>query len=260
MLNYFYFTLELAIFAWLRTIDYNMKAAIIGYGKMGREIETILKQRGHSVDLIIDKDNAADLNVENLANIDVVLEFTMPETAYDNIRTCIEAKTAVVSGTTGWTTRLDELKKLTVDNGSALFYASNFSLGVNLMFRLNSVLAAMMNNVDGYQVTIDETHHTQKKDAPSGTAISLAEQVIEQLGGKDSWVNDVPAADREVEIHSFRVGDAPGIHSVIYEAVDDVLELKHTIKSRRTLALGAVIAAEYINGKVGVYTMNDLLK
>ena len=254
-----------------------MKAAIIGYGKMGREIEKILLERGHSVALVIDTDNASDLNAANLAQADVALEFTMPTTAYGNIRTCIENATPVVSGTTGWTDRLDELKTRCKERGGAFFYASNYSLGglgVNLMFRLNRYLAEMIGRVGGYGVRIAEVHHTQKKDAPSGTAITLAEGVIAGLPAKTEWVNYAPgiehaanrigspaeATPRQVVIDSVREGMVPGIHTVTYESEDDILELKHTIKNRRTLAMGAVIAAEFLCGKQGVYSMDDLLK
>lgn len=251
-----------------------MKAAIIGYGKMGREIEKILLERGHDVALVIDTDNASDLDAAHLADVDVALEFTMPTTAYGNIRTCIEHATPVVSGTTGWTDRLPELQALCREKGGALFYASNYCLGVNLMFRLNRRLAEMVGRVGDYDVRIEEVHHTQKKDAPSGTAITLAEGVIEGMPGKRSWVNCAPgiehAANRvgspaeatpeQVVIGSVREGAVPGIHTVTYESEDDILELKHTIKNRRTLAMGAVIAAEFLCGKQGVYSMDDLLK
>ena len=173
-----------------------MKAAIIGYGKMGREIEKILLERGHSVALVIDTDNASDLNAANLAQADVALEFTMPTTAYGNIRTCIENATPVVSGTTGWTDRLPELQELCREKGGALFYASNYCLGVNLMFRLNRQLAEMIGRVGGYGVRIGEVHHTQKKDAPSGTAITLAEGVIAGLPAKTEWVNYAPGIEQ----------------------------------------------------------------
>ena len=251
-----------------------MKAAIIGYGKMGREIERILTERGHEVALVIDTDNAGELDAEHLAGIDVALEFTTPATAYANIRTCLENGAAVVSGTTGWTDRLAELQELCREQGGALFYASNYCLGVNLMFRLNRQLAEMIGRVGGYGVRIGEVHHTQKKDAPSGTAITLAEGVIAGLPAKTEWVNYAPgiehAANRigspaeatpeQVVIGSVREGAVPGIHTVTYESEDDILELKHTIKNRRTLAMGAVIAAEFLCGKQGVYSMDDLLK
>ncbi len=241
---------------------------------MGREIETILRERGHEVALIIDMDNAAELDAAHLQGIDVALEFTTPATAYRNIRTCIECGTPVVSGTTGWTDRLPELQALCRERGGAFFYASNYCLGVNLMFRLNRQLAEMMNRVGGYEVRIEEVHHTQKKDAPSGTAITLAEGIIDRLDTKQGWVNYAPgiehAANRVerseetpadcVEIRSVREGAVPGIHTVSYESEDDRLEIRHTIKNRRTLAAGAVVAAEFLCGKSGVYGMDDLLK
>ena len=227
---------------------------------MGREIETILRERGHEVALIIDMDNAAELDAAHLRGIDVALEFTTPATAYRNIRTCIECGTPVVSGTTGWTDRLPELQALCRERGGALFYASNYCLGVNLMFRLNRQLAEMMNRVGGYEVRIEEVHHTQKKDAPSGTAITLAEEIIDRIGTKERWVNRPAADPSELAIASIREGTVPGIHTVTYTSADDVLTLRHEILNRRTLALGAVIAAEFLNGKRGVYTMDDLLK
>ena len=237
-----------------------MKAAIIGYGKMGREIEKILLERGHQVALVIDAENAAQLDAAHLAGVDVALEFTTPATACDNIRTCIACGVAVVSGTTGWTSRLEELQAFCRERGGAFFYASNYSLGVNLMFRLNRQLAALVNRVGGYEVSIEEVHHTQKKDAPSGTAITLAEGIIAELGTKHGWVNDAPAAADQIEIHSVREGTTPGIHTVTYESEDDRIELRHTIKNRRTLAMGAVVAAEFLCGRRGVYSMEDLLK
>ncbi len=252
-----------------------MKAAIIGYGKMGREIEQILKERGHETALIIDTDNAAELDAAHLAEIDVAIEFTTPQTAYDNIRTCLEAGTAVVSGTTGWTDRLPELQALCRERGGAMFYASNYCLGVNLLFRLNRELAAMVERLHAaYDVRIEEIHHTQKKDAPSGTAITLAEGVIENLTTKRTWVNYAPgiecaanrtedpaaAAPEQLVISSVREGTVPGTHTVSYESEDDVLELRHTIKNRRTLALGAVVAAEFLCGRKGVFGMEDLMQ
>ncbi len=227
---------------------------------MGHEIEKILIRRGHTTPLIIDQDNAADLTAENLKDIDVAIEFTTPDTAYGNIRSCIEAGTPVVSGTTGWLDRFEELKALCIEKGSALFYASNYSLGVNLMFRINKRLAAMMNGVDGYGVEIEEIHHIHKLDAPSGTAITIAEGLIEELQKIDSWVNDTTPKSGEVEIKSVREGEVPGTHTVTYESADDILELKHTIKNRSTLAFGAVIASEFLAGKVGIFSMDDMLK
>lgn len=251
-----------------------MKAAIIGYGKMGHEIEKILLERGHSVALVIDTDNAADLNAANLAQADVALEFTMPTTGLRQYPHLHRERHPRGERHDGWTDRLPELQELCREKGGALFYASNYCLGVNLMFRLNRYLAEMIGRVGGYGVRIAEVHHTQKKDAPSGTAITLAEGVIAGLPAKTEWVNYAPgiehaanrigspaeATPRQVVIDSVREGMVPGIHTVTYESEDDILELKHTIKNRRTLAMGAVIAAEFLCGKQGVYSMDDLLK
>lgn len=254
-------------------IHLTMKTAIIGYGKMGREIEQILLERGHEVKLIIDLENRAELDTEHLAGIDVALEFTTPTTAYENLRTCIENRVPVVSGTTGWTERLDELKALCLEKHSALFYASNYCLGVNLLFMLNRQLAAQIERLNAkYNVEIEEVHHTQKKDSPSGTAITLAEGILENLSTKTQWVNfapifDVtsieekkPVTEQDLIIRSVREGMVPGIHTVSYESEDDRLVLQHTIKNRRTLAMGAVIAAEFLAGKEGVYSMEDLIQ
>ena len=241
---------------------------------MGREIERILLERGHETGLIVDADNAADLDARHLQGIDVALEFTTPATAYGNLRTCIENRTPVVSGTTGWVDRLGELQAFCRERGGALFYASNYCLGVNLMFRINRRLAALVGRVGGYRAGIEEIHHTRKLDAPSGTAITLAEGVIGNLSAKKSWVNHAPgiecaahrigspadAAPEQLVIGSLREGSVPGIHTVAYESEDDLLELRHTIKNRRTLALGAVVAAEFLCGRKGVYGMEDLMK
>ena len=251
-----------------------MKAAIIGYGKMGREIEKILAERGHETVLIVDADNASELDAAHLSRADVALEFTTPATAYQNIRRCLESGTAVVSGTTGWTARLAELEALCREKDGAFFYASNYSLGVNLLFRINRRLAALVNRVGGYDVSIEEIHHLQKKDAPSGTAITLAEGILAESDTWKGWVVDASAPENAGElpappaaaapgrnsIRSLREGTVPGIHTVTYESEDDILQLRHTIKHRRTLAMGAVIAAEFLCGKRGVYTMDDLLK
>ena len=237
-----------------------MKCAIIGHGKMGCEIERILIERGHSVELIIDEANAADLTAANLANIDVALEFTTPDTALHNVRTVLEARGRVVCGTTGWLGELPAMQALATSGGGALFYASNFSIGVNMMFRLNRRLAELMNPHKEYDVRIEETHHIWKKDAPSGTAITLADDIVERLDRKEGWCNSATCADEQIAIESFREGAVPGIHKVTYCSADDFLELKHSIVNRRALAMGAVIAAEFLCDKSGVYTMDDLLK
>ena len=227
---------------------------------MGHEIEQVLLSRGHSVGLIIDQNNTADLRAERLEGIDVAIEFTTPSTAYDNIRTCIETGTAVVSGTTGWIERLPELQELCRAKGGTFMYSSNYSLGVNIAFAINRRLAELMNRFDNYDVRIEEVHHIHKKDAPSGTAITLADDIIARLDRKDGWVNE-PTADRsKIEIKSVREGEVPGIHTVTYESDDDTLTLRHSLKSRRALATGAVIAAEFICGRKGVFTMEDLFR
>lgn len=236
-----------------------MKCAIIGHGKMGREIEKILLDRGHDVKLVIDEANADELTAENLQGIDVAFEFTTPDTALHNVRTVLAAGGRVVCGTTGWLASLGEMQQLATEAGGALFYASNFSIGVNMMFRLNRRLAELMNPYTEYDVRIEETHHMWKKDAPSGTAITLAEGIIEQVERKTSWANE-PSEDASVlEIESFREGMVPGIHTVTYTSEDDFIELKHSITNRRALAMGAVLAGEYLCDKQGVHTMDDLL-
>ena len=237
-----------------------MRVAIIGYGKMGHEIERILLSRGHSVALIIDQNNAHDLNAENLVGIDVAIEFSTPDTAYTNVRTCIECGTPVVSGTTGWHDRLEELQALCREKDSTMIWSSNYSLGVNITFRLNRYLAELMNRFDAYNVAIEEIHHTQKKDAPSGTAISLANDIIERVERKGEWVNEPTTNQEAIEIVSLREGTVPGTHTVTYTSADDEIAIKHTLFSRSALALGAVVAAEYIAPRKGVFTIDDLFE
>lgn len=237
-----------------------MKCAIIGHGKMGREIERILLERGHSVELIIDEVNAAELTSESIAKVDVAFEFTTPDTAAGNVERVLSGGGRVVCGTTGWLTHLKDMEVLAEERGGALFYASNFSIGVNMMFRLNRRLAELMNPYKQYDVRIEETHHIWKKDAPSGTAITLAEGIIENMERKTKWVNAQTNDAEAIEIESFREGMVPGIHTITYTSPDDVLELKHSITNRRALAFGAVLAGEFLADKVGVYSMDDLLK
>ena len=235
-----------------------MKVAIIGYGKMGHEIEQVLLDRGHSVALIIDQENVADLNAEKLADIDVAIEFTTPTTAYSNVRTCIECGTPVVSGTTGWHDKLEELQALCREKNSTMIWSSNYSLGVNITFRLNRYLAELMNRFEGYNVAIEEIHHTQKKDAPSGTAISLANDILERVERKQRWLNEPTEEEDAIAITSLREGTVPGTHTVTYLSEDDKIEIKHTLFSRRALALGAVVAAEFVATRKGVFTIDDL--
>ncbi len=233
-----------------------MKVAIIGYGKMGHEIEKVLRERGHEVVATIDVDNRKEMMTpEVLSQADVAIEFTSPSTAYDNIRTCIEAGVAVLSGSTGWTERKAELDELCRQKGGAFFYSSNYSVGVNVLFRLNRWLAAVMGRMPQYEVGIEEVHHIHKLDAPSGTAATLAEEMRVASGG----TLDVKRED----IVSVREGEVPGIHTITYDSEEDTLTVSHSAKSRRGLALGAVLAAEWLvsdGGRKGVFSMDDFLK
>lgn len=233
-----------------------MKVAIIGYGKMGHEIEKVLRERGHEVVATIDVDNRKEMMTpEVLSQADVAIEFTSPSTAYDNIRTCIEAGVAVLSGSTGWTERKAELDELCRQKGGVFFYSSNYSVGVNVLFRLNRWLAAVMGRMPQYEVGIEEVHHIHKLDAPSGTAATLAEEMRMASGG----TLDVKRED----IVSVREGEVPGIHTITYDSEEDTLTVSHSAKSRRGLALGAVLAAEWLvadGGRKGVFSMDDFLK
>lgn len=229
-----------------------MKVAIIGYGKMGHEIEKVLAERGHNVVLTIDINNAEEMMVaDKLRQADVAIEFTSPATAYDNIRRCIEAGVPVLSGSTGWTERKAEIDELCRQKGGAFFYSSNYSLGVNVMFRLNRWLAKVMAGLPQYNVKIEETHHIHKLDAPSGTAATLAAEMCEASQGRLSVAKE--------EIISYREGEVPGIHTITYDSEEDTLIVSHSAKSRRGLALGAVLAAEWLVGRSGVYSMDDFL-
>ncbi|HOI49806.1 MAG TPA: 4-hydroxy-tetrahydrodipicolinate reductase [Prolixibacteraceae bacterium] len=237
-----------------------MKIGLIGYGKMGKEIEKIAIERGHSIPLIIDAHNPGDLTSENLTNCDAVIEFTMPESAVRNYMACFEAGVPVVSGTTGWLHRQEEVHRKCRETDGTFFYASNFSVGVNLFFELNRKLAQLMADHPEYQVRMTEVHHTQKLDAPSGTAITLAESLLEILPGKKSWKNQAQVAADELSILSERVGEVPGIHTITYESEVDLIEITHSAKNRKGFALGAVLAAEFCLQNKGILSMKDLLK
>lgn len=229
-----------------------MKVAIIGYGKMGREIEKVLVERGHSVVLKIDIDNREEaFRKENFEGVDVAIEFTSPATAADNIRECLLLGVPVLSGSTGWMERKAEIDALCKEQGGAFFYSSNYSLGVNVLFRLNRWLSKVMSTLPQYSVKIEETHHIHKLDAPSGTAATLAEEMKEASGG--GLV--VP----KEEIISYREGECPGIHTITFDSEEDTLSVSHSAKSRRGLALGAVLAAEWLVGRKGVFSMDDFL-
>ncbi len=236
-----------------------MKFAIIGYGKMGREIETVAKEKGHEIILRIDIDNLHLLKPDNLGKADVAVEFSTPETARGNIISCFNAGVPVVSGTTGWTEHLDELKNLCISKNQTFFYASNFSIGVNIMFNLNQKLAQVMNKFPGYGVELSEIHHIHKKDSPSGTAVTLAEDILLNLKRKTSWKNEKSDDPAVLPVISERKGEVPGTHTVTYKSHSEILEISHQALNRKVFATGAVIAAEFINGKTGVFSMQELL-
>lgn len=235
-----------------------MKIALIGYGKMGKAIEQIAIARGHEISVIIDIDNQEAFDSPEFASSDVAIEFTTPKTAMQNFRKAFAAGVKVVSGTTGWLKELPEVEEA-CKNGATLFYSSNFSLGVNIFFALNKYLAKIMNGFDGYDVRMEEVHHVHKLDAPSGTAITLAEDIISELDRKSGWVEGKEPAAGEIGIKAFRRGEVPGIHTVIYESDVDTISITHDAKSRAGFALGAVVAAEFTKDKSGLLTMNDML-
>lgn len=235
-----------------------MKLALIGYGKMGHVIEEIALSRGHEIVCRIDKDNQEDFESEAFKSADVAIEFTAPAVAVANYRKAFAAGVPVVSGTTGWLEHLPEIEEA-CRNGQTFFYASNFSLGVNLFFALNKYLARIMNNFPDYSVAVEDIHHIHKLDHPSGTAITLAEGIIENTDNKSGWAEGRKADEDEVQIHSIREGEVPGTHTISYESDVDTIRITHEAKSRRGFALGAVVAAEYTFGKKGFLTMNDML-
>ncbi len=230
-----------------------MNIALFGYGKMGKMIEKVAQNRGHNIVAKIDVDSR-DFDYSKM---DVAIDFSMPDAAFDNITGCIENGVPVISGTTGWLEKYDAAVILCDKKNGAFIYASNFSLGVNVFFELNKQLARMMRNLNQYRVSMEEIHHTQKLDAPSGTAITLADGIIENSAYKNWKLNTADTA--EIPIISKRIGDTPGTHTVDYESAVDSIEIKHTAHNREGFALGAVIAAEWIQGKTGVFTMKDVL-
>ena len=235
-----------------------MKIALIGYGKMGKTIEQIALQRGHQIVSIIDINNTADFESEAFRSADVAIEFTTPATALGNYMRCFAANVPVVSGTTGWLEHLDEVKAKCEQEGKTFFYASNFSVGVNIFFALNRYLAKIMNGFPAYDVRMTEVHHIHKLDAPSGTAITLAEGILETVERKERWTLETAEQPTDLPIHAIREGEVPGIHEIIYESEADTISIKHDAKSRAGFALGAVIAAEFTAGKKGFLGMNDL--
>ena len=227
---------------------------------MGHEIEKILIERGHTITDIIDADNTENL-ASRLANCDVAIEFTTPSSAYDNVAACLNAGVPVVCGTTGWNPRRADAENLCRKLNGTFMWASNFSIGVNILFHINKIMARLMNNFPEYDVAISETHHTRKLDSPSGTAITLAETIISELDRKSEWTNSAATdSGQRIGIESFREGDVAGIHEIVYDSPADSLSLRHAAKGRRGFALGAVIAAEFVASRKGVFSFDDIFR
>jgi len=237
-----------------------MKIALLGYGKMGREIEKTALTRQHQIVLKIDAYNLHELTPENLSQAEVAIDFSTPGSAFSNIMKCFESGIPVVCGTTGWHDRLDEVKKLCADGGHTFFYASNFSLGVNVFFALNKFLATLMDPLTNYDISLKEVHHIHKLDAPSGTAITLANDLIARVQRKKQWELNQASDPFTLKISAFREDEVPGTHVVTYNSEVDTIEISHVARSRAGFAMGAVLAAEFLQGKKGVFTMEDLMK
>jgi len=235
-----------------------MNIALIGYGKMGKTIEQFAISRGHKIVSIIDINNPDDFDSPAFKSADVAIEFTIPDTAFGNYMKCFAANIPVVSGTTGWLNHLDEIKRMCKEEGQTFFYASNFSIGANILFALNKYLAKIMDKFSAYDVSITETHHIHKLDAPSGTAITLAEGILDNVERKKRWTLGTEEQPTDLPIHAIREGEIPGIHEIVYESDVDSVSIKHDAKSRAGLALGAVVAAEFTAGKKGFLGMDDM--
>ena len=236
-----------------------MKIAILGYGKMGHAIEEIAISRGHEIVLTINDLNLQDLTKENIRKADVAIEFSNPDSAKENILFCLKENVAVVCGTTGWLKNLATVENTCRELNGSFLYASNFSVGVNIFFELNKKLAALLKPHHAYNVAIEEIHHTHKKDAPSGTAITLAEQILSSSDTKNKWINEKSENDNELSIISKRIDEVPGTHSIKYTSNIDDIEIIHTAHNRQGFAEGAVLAAEYIGGRKGIFSMKDVL-
>ena len=230
-----------------------MKIALLGYGRMGKEIEKIALSRGHEIVIRKDVDDIIDITLA-----DVAIDFSVPNSAFNNISNCLNNNVPVISGTTGWLEKYEDAIALCIEKKGAFIYASNYSLGVNIFFELNKQLAKMMKTIEGYNISMEEIHHTKKLDAPSGTAITLAEGIIENTS-KNSWELGEVTSEENIPIIAKRISKVPGTHTVWYDSEVDSLEIKHTAHNRKGFALGAVIAAEWISGKTGVFSMKDVL-
>ncbi len=242
-----------------------MRIAILGYGKMGRIIEQFATERGHEIVLKVNVDNTEDLTLVNLKKADVAIDFSTPDAALSNIELCFDAGVPVVVGTTGWYGHLQTVKNKCVEGNNTLLYASNFSIGVNVFFFVNKVLAKIMNRYPQYEVQVEEIHHTQKLDSPSGTAMTISEGILSELDRKNEWVNELIGSVEEfivkpdqLLIESHRIEDVPGTHTVIYSSEVDDIEFKHKAHNRAGFALGAVLAAEWLENKTGFYTITDM--
>ncbi|PAW93214.1 4-hydroxy-tetrahydrodipicolinate reductase [Mucilaginibacter sp. MD40] len=244
-----------------------MKIALLGYGKMGKMIEQIALDRKHDIVLKIDRDNLHELTADNLQQADVAIEFSTPSTVLSNIELCFEAGVPIVVGTTGWHNEMGQIKEQCVEHNASMIYGTNFSVGVNIFFHVNRLLARIMNNYPYYEVQVEEIHHTQKLDSPSGTAITIAEGIIDSLDAKSQWKNvlvsdsqpdNETVAPGEVLIESLRIENVPGTHTVIYDSEVDTLEFKHTAHNRNGFALGAVLAAEWIKDKKGFHAIEEM--
>lgn len=237
-----------------------MNILLLGYGKMGQAIEKIAQERGHNIVGKINIDNRKDLENINPADVDAAIEFSQPDAAVENITYCLKNNIPVVSGTTGWLDKKPSIEALCKEKDGAFFYASNYSIGVNLFFKLNKILAKMMDKYSDYDVAMEEIHHTEKKDSPSGTAITLAEGITENLERKNVWSEGKTEVTKsEIDIKSLRIDKVPGTHTVSYKSVIDDIEIKHTAHSRKGFATGAVMASEWLKGKTGVFGMDDFL-
>tara|TARA_Y100000385_G_C13102122_1_gene645226 strand:- start:2189 stop:2911 length:723 start_codon:yes stop_codon:yes gene_type:complete len=235
-----------------------MNVALIGYGKMGKTLERLLKEKNHTVVGIVDFENSNRIE-ENLEEADVAIEFSTPKTAYNNIAVCIRNNVPVVSGTTGWLDQIDDIKKLVTEHEGAFFYASNYSIGVNIFFEVNRYLAQLMNQFPQYDVLMEEVHHTEKKDSPSGTAITIAEGILSNIDKKSNWKeNAIPKSDT-LPIYAKRIGKVFGDHEVQYHNEVDTLKISHKAFGREGFAHGAISAAEWLLDKKGVFGMNDML-
>lgn len=236
-----------------------MRIVLFGYGKMGKEIEQIALQRGHTIALKIDKDNQAEASKENLQKADVAIEFSTPHTVTGNIKKCFDANLPIVVGATGWYEQFDAIKKDCEENKHALFYATNFSVGVNLFWKITEQMAKLMNGFPEYEASMQEIHHVHKLDKPSGTAITTAEKLMANQTQKKKWSLDRSEKKDELYIDVVREDEVPGTHTVYYKSAIDEINLTHIAYNRKGFALGAVLAAEFLKGKKGIYTMSDML-